>query len=253
MNLTQKLAHYKICLLLPSYNNAGTLGQVIESLQAYTSAIIVVNDGSTDGTLRVLERYRDQIIVITYPMNRGKGYALKQGFRKASMLGYDYALSIDTDGQHKAESVVAFLEELEQCPGALIVGSRLLKQKNMPGKNTFANQFSNFWFRVQTGIDFPDTQSGYRLYPLHAIQRIKLWTNRYETELELLVRSAWNGIPLRAVPIDVYYPPLEERVSHFRPFWDFARISALNTVFVWGAVLYGYPKMGYRAFVRKRR
>lgn len=121
----------------------------------------------------------------------------------------------------------------------------------MPGGNTFANRFSNFWFRVQTGIDFPDTQSGFRLYPIQRMRKMHIYTHRYESELEMLVRAAWEGIPLRAIPIEVYYAPAGERVTHFRPFRDFARISVLNTVFVFGALLYGYPKMLYRRLMRK--
>ncbi len=242
-----------VCVVLPTYNNAGTLAQVMDSLLVYTTDVIVVNDGSTDCTPEILERYVDRVKVVSYLKNRGKGYALKQGFRKASELGFDYALTIDSDGQHRAEDMERFIVEVERFPGALIVGSRLLKQENMPEGNTFANRFSNFWFWVQTGIRFPDTQSGYRLYPLQPIRKMHIYTNRYESELEMLVRAVWEGIPLRAIPVDVYYAPPGERVSHFRPFHDFARISVLNTFFVFGALFYGYPKMLFRRIVGGRR
>jgi hypothetical protein len=121
------------------------------------------------------------------------------------------------------------------------VGSRLLRQQNMPNGNTFANKFSNFWFRLQTGINMPDTQSGFRLYPLNRISRISFITNRYEAELEFLVRSAWRGINVCDVPISVYYPPPEKRISHFRPYRDFFRISVLNTIFTIIAFVYAYP------------
>lgn len=252
MDIPGILKQLKICLVLPTYNNAGTLSQVIDSLLVYTSGIIVVNDGSTDGTARLLSVYGDRINSITYGKNRGKGYALKQGFRKALELGFEYALTIDTDGQHKAGDIGLFIEEVKRVPGALIVGSRLLKQKHMPGGNTFANRFSNFWFSVQTGLNFPDTQSGYRLYPLKRMGHMHIVTNRYEAELEILVRCAWKCIPLRAVPIGVYYAPPGERVTHFRPFHDFARISLLNTILVFGAVCYGYPSILYHRIFRKR-
>lgn len=251
MDITDKLKQLKICVVLPTYNNAGTLAQVVDDLLVCTAGLIVVNDGSTDGTAEILKRYAERITLVTYERNRGKGYALKQGFRKALELGYEYALTMDTDGQHRIGDLAGFVEEAERIPGGLIVGSRLLKQKNMPGGNTFANRFSNFWFRVQTGIDFPDTQSGFRLYPIQRMRKMHIYTHRYESELEMLVRAAWEGIPLRAIPIKVYYAPAGERVTHFRPFRDFARISVLNTVFVFGALLYGYPKMLYRRLMRK--
>jgi hypothetical protein len=100
----------------------------------------------------------------------------------------------------------------------------------MPSRNTFANKFSNFWFRLQTGIPLEDTQSGFRLYPLENINLSWPITPRYEAELELLVFSAWRGVPVVSVPVRVYYPPEDERVSHFRPFRDFFRITVLNSV-----------------------
>lgn len=252
MDVSRTLKQLRICLVLPTYNNAGTLAEVIDSLLAYTSDIIVVNDGSTDATADILRVYEGRVVRVTYEVNRGKGYALKQGFRKALELGFEYALTIDTDGQHRAEDMQLFIEEIQRVPGALIVGSRLLKQKHMPGGNTFANRFSNFWFCVQTGLNFPDTQSGYRLYPLKKMESMHVFTNRYEAELEVLVRCAWKNIPLRAIPIEVYYAPPGERVTHFRPFHDFARISLLNTVLVFGAICYGYPGMLCRRIFKKR-
>lgn len=248
--MLEKLRQLKICVVLPTYNNAGTLARVVEEVCSYTTEVIVVNDGSTDETAEVLQSYAERVTVVAYARNRGKGYALKQGFRKALERGFDYVLTIDTDGQHRVCDLMALVEEVERTPGALVVGSRLLKQLHMPGGNTFANRFSNFWFRVQTGLNFPDTQSGFRLYPVREMQKIRIYTNRYECELEMLVRAAWKGIPLRAVPIEVYYAPAGERVTHFRPFRDFARISLLNTVFVFAAILYGYPKMLYRRMKR---
>ena len=122
-----------------------------------------------------------------------------------------------------------------------MVGSRNLQADGMPAGNTFANRFSNFWFRVQTGISLPDTQTGFRLYPLHHLPCLGLLTARYESELELLVFSAWRGARLVPVGISVSYPG--DRVSHFRPFWDFFRISLLNTALCIIALVYGYPRM----------
>lgn len=253
MEIASEIQQLGICVVLPTYNNAGTLAQVIEGLMPYTSSILVVNDGSTDKTTEVLEHFAARIETIFYPKNRGKGYALQQAFRLAWEKGFKYVLTMDTDGQHQAEDIVGFIAEIKRESGVLIVGSRLLKQRHMPGGNTFANRFSNFWFWVQTGIRFPDTQSGFRLYPLEPVQRMRIFTKRYECELEILVRLAWEGIPLKAVPVNVFYAPPGERVTHFRPFRDFVRISILNTVLVGGAILYGYPKRLYRLIQKKRQ
>ena len=244
-----KMRQMKVCTVMPTYNNGGTLRDVVVRVLNYCADVIVVNDGCTDDSAEILASLGDHITVVDYGRNRGKGYALKQGFKKAKAMGFDYALTIDSDGQHFPEDIPLFIEALLTAghdpltrmgnSNALIVGSRNLKQDNMPGKNTFANKFSNFWFRIQTGIDLPDTQTGYRLYPLKNMPCLALLTYRYEAELELLVFSAWRGTDLVPIKVNVCYP--EDRVTHFRPFWDFFRISVLNTVLCVVALVYGWP------------
>ncbi len=239
----------KACVVMPTYNNGGTLRDVVERVLPFCADVIVVNDGCTDHSAEILASFGERITVVDYGRNRGKGYALKQGFKKAKSKGFDYALTLDSDGQHFPEDIPLFVNALEQHPNALIVGSRNLNQENMPGGNTFANKFSNFWFKVQTGIDLPDTQTGYRLYPLRNMSGLALLTSRYEAELELLVFSAWRGTDLIPIKINVFYPKGEERVTHFRPFWDFFRISVLNTVLCVVALVYGWPSR----LIRKTR
>ena len=220
----------RLCVIIPTYNNAGTIRQVISDVTAYCQDVIVVNDGSTDDTAVLLHSLPEPITLVSYPQNKGKGYALVEGFQKAKELGFTHAVTIDADGQHFAADIPLLIEKMNENPEGIIVGCRNLTEKNMPRQNTFANRFSNFWFRLQTGIDLPDTQSGFRLYNLSSLRLLKLITSRYEAELELLVFSAWAGFPISSVNVRVYYPPAEERVSHFRPIYDFFRISVLNTI-----------------------
>jgi 3-hydroxymyristoyl/3-hydroxydecanoyl-(acyl carrier protein) dehydratase len=241
-----------VCVVIPTYNNRPFLAEVIDSVLAHTSAVIVVNDGSTDGTDEVLQRYRSQIEVISCRPNRGKGHALRRGFDRAEEMGFSYVLTMDSDGQHDARDIPAFVASLRTHPGGMIIGSRNLRQENMPGKNTFANRFSNFWFAVQTGVRLPDTQTGFRLYPLKRMKGMRAFSQRYEAELELLIRSAWRNIPLHPIPIQVKYLPEGVRVSHFRPGVDFLRISMLNTVAVFGAIVYGYPSRLIRLLLNRR-
>jgi glycosyltransferase involved in cell wall biosynthesis len=243
-----KMRQMKACTVMPTYNNGGTLRDVVERVLTYCDDVIVVNDGCTDNSSEILASLGDRITVVDYGRNRGKGYALKQGFAKAKAMGFDYALTIDSDGQHFPEDIPLFVEALEQHPGALIVGSRNLNQENMPGGNTFANKFSNFWFRIQTGINLPDTQTGYRLYPLQKLPRI--FSARYEAELSLLVFSAWRGTDLVPIKVNVCYP--EDRVTHFRPFWDFFRISVLNTILCLVALVYGWPSRLIHKLLRRK-
>lgn len=238
-----------ICIIIPTYNNAGTVLDVIQSVMPFGLPVIVVNDGCTDATPQLLASQKG-ITVVDYGRNRGKGYALKAGFRKAIESGYDYAITIDSDGQHFASDIPALLEAHAANPDALIVGSRNLQSHNMPGKNTFANKFSNFWFTLQTWQRLPDTQTGYRLYPLRRLGSLKWLTSRYEAELEMLVSAAWRGVKLVPVKVQVYYPPQGERVTHFRPFYDFARISLLNTVLCLLALIYGYPMIIFHKLFR---
>lgn len=233
------LKELKTCIIVPVYNNVGTINGVVQRTLKFCKDVIVVDDGSTDGSSDSLETLG--VIVVRYGKNRGKGYALKTGFKEAKSRGFERAITIDADGQHFPEDIPVFATEAKKHPDAMLVGSRNLRMENMPGGNTFANKFSNFWFRLQTGVNLPDTQSGFRLYQLNHIGKLHFLTYRYEAELELLVFQCWKGIRMLPVGINVYYPPEGERVSHFRPFRDFFRISVLNTVLCVFALFYGLP------------
>ena len=242
---------YRTCVIIPTYNNADTLPAVIAGVAAYTHNIIVVNDGSTDDTALVLAPL-SHIDIITYTKNRGKGWALQKGFERALESGYTHAISIDSDGQHFARDLPVFLEKLHSLKDAIIIGARNMNQSSVPGKSSFGYRFSNFWFKIETGIDAPDTQSGYRLYPVALMKDMHFFTRKYEFEIEVLVRAAWKGIKIESVPVSVYYAPKEERISHFRPFKDFLRISLLNALLVLIAFLYIKPRNFLRSLFKKR-
>ena len=229
----------KWAVIVPTYNNHKTLKRVLDSVLEHTSDIIIVNDGCTDTTAEILNQY-PHLVVVHHPKNLGKGLALRNGFKKAIALGYDYVITIDSDGQHFASDIPDFIKEYETNGPALLIGSRNMTQEGVPKKSSFGNKFSNFWFWFETTIKLEDTQSGFRLYPLHLIPK-KYFTNKFEFEIEVIVRSAWKGIAVKNIPIKVLYNPLE-RVSHFRPFKDFTRISILNTVLVVIALVYIKPR-----------
>lgn len=231
-----------ICVVVPTYNNAGTIIDVITRIHEITDNIIIVNDGCTDNTADLIEACSiEGITIIDYGHNRGKGYALRAGFRKAREMGYRYAVTVDADGQHFPEDLPVLIHAHQKHPDALLVGLRTLNPDNMRRGSSFANKFSNFWFRFQTGCSLSDTQSGYRLYPLESMGHRWPITNRYESELEFLVFAAWTGVEVLGVPIRVYYPPKEERVSSFRPVYDFSRISILNTILTLIALVAYWP------------
>jgi glycosyltransferase involved in cell wall biosynthesis len=240
-----------VCVIIPTYNNAATIGAVIADVSDFTKNIIVVNDGSTDDTLSVIEKF-PHVQLVSYPDNVGKGWAIRKGFELAAKLNYRYAISIDSDGQHFAKDLPLFMDKLADEYNAVIIGARNMNQASVPGGSSFGNKFSNFWFKLETGVKSPDTQSGYRLYPLQAVNKMRFFTRKYEFEIEVLVRVAWQGVKIVSVPVSVYYAPKEERISHFRPYKDFFRISVLNTILVLITFLYIKPRNLLRSiFIKK--
>ena len=247
------------CVIIPTFNNDGTLKKVIQGVQKYTDDIIVVNDGSTDGTGQILDRL-DGIDRLDMLVNRGKGLALRQGFKHAIEKGFRYAITIDSDGQHFPDDIPKFIEKVENEPDAVIIGARNMEQDDIPGTSNFGHKFSIFWFKVETGKKIPDVQSGYRLYPLEKVKRIKhFYSTKYEFEVEILVRLAWRQVPILSVPIKIWYGSKDERVSHFRKGVDFARTTLLNTILVFAALLWVRPfhfakalrKKSFREIIRE--
>ena len=179
MELKSQLRSRGICVIIPTYNNEKSIRQVVTDTLNYCDDVIVVNDGSTDRTTATLHEMSG-ITLVSYPQNKGKGYALREGFRKALSMGFAYAITLDADGQHYPADIALFLKANQEHPGALIIGHRLLEGVDRSKGSNFANKFSNFWFYVQTGMALEDTQTGYRLYPLHKLYGIGLLTSRYE-------------------------------------------------------------------------
>jgi uncharacterized protein (DUF2062 family) len=218
------------CIILPAYNNRKTVGAVIRGAIKHLPYLVFVDDGSTDGTVEVLKDFPG-IVVVSHEKNQGKGAALMSGFAKALSLGFDHAISIDADGQHLPEDIPVFTAAITQDPAAIYVGSRTRVGARVSPFSRFANRFSDFWFWLESGASLPDTQCGFRSYPLKVIDRLRLKKKHYDFEVEVLVKAAWSGVPLKAVPVTAVYLPAGERVSHFRPVKDFLRISHLYTLF----------------------
>lgn len=249
--IKQRFSAIRCCVIIPTYNNDHALEQVIEGVLSYLDDVIVVNDGCTDSTDQILSRY-PQLRVIRVPKNRGKGWALRLGFELACQSGFIYAITIDSDGQHYPDDLPLFLEMIEQNPGALILGARNMSQEEVPETSSFGHKFSIFWFKVETGLNVPDVQTGYRLYPLAPFSKIKRVVSRkYEYEVEILVRFAWMGVRILSVPVKVYYAPREIRVTHFRKVRDFTRVSIANTILVFVALLWVRP-FAFIKSLRKR-
>ncbi len=243
---------WNCCAIIPTYNNDQTLLEVIEDVREWTEDVLIVNDGSTDNTRTILNKITG-LHIIHFEENQGKGMALRAALAKADEMGFDFAITIDSDGQHLASDFPQFFQKLEEVPNSLIVGARDMDQEDVPGTSNFGHNFANFWFKVETGVSLPDTQTGFRLYPIAALRNMKFYTSKYEFETEVLTRASWRGVPLTSVPIDVYYPPGDERVTHFRRGIDFSRIFAVKTLFVIVALLYIHPRNFFRSIKKKVR
>lgn len=246
------LPDIQCCVIIPTYNNRNTLRRVIDGVLQYAAGqeVIVVNDGSTDDTMTILAGYGGRIRVLDNVVNKGKGFSLRKAFTEAIRLGFENAITIDSDGQHLPSDIPLFIEAAIQNPGALLMGSRNMEQEGVPGKSSFGNKFSNFWFKVETGLTLPDTQTGFRLYPLGPLKKMSLFTTKFETEIEVIVKMAWKDVPIVPINIQVIYD-MNERVTHFRPFRDFTRISILNTWLVTLTLVYYLPKRLFR-YIKKK-
>lgn len=236
-------------MVLPTYNNENTLERVLQGVLQYTKDIIVVNDGSTDSTREILLKY-PQIIQLHQPQNVGKGNALKIGFKHAVDSGFVYAITLDTDGQHFPSDIPNFIEALEasENKSILMIGDRNMNTADVLARSAKGNRVSTYWMKAATGLKLQDSQSGFRLYPIKEIASIKFMnaTKKFEFEIEVIVKSYWAGIAIVHIPIEVLYD-LKERVSHFRPFMDIARMVVLYTWFLLVRLFYITP----RNFLRK--
>ncbi len=213
-----------VIIVIPVYNHARTLRDVVVRASEVHHAVMVVDDGSTDGGADTLTGL--DVLVVRHPENLGKGAAILTAAAEARKLGMTHIVTIDADGQHDPCDFRRLISVLEEKPDAIVVGKRDFENADVPGPNRFGRSFSNFWFRVQTSQSLGDVQSGFRAYPLSVLENLSLHEPRYSFEVEVLVKAAWAGVEVRETDIPVCYPP--DRISHFHLFWDNFRLSILN-------------------------
>jgi glycosyltransferase involved in cell wall biosynthesis len=222
----------RACVLIPAYQAEQTLERVIkdlrETLPALANAIIVIDDGSTDGTARVARAAG--CTLVSHAKNRGKGAALVSGLMAAREAGHAIALSVDADGQHPGDAAQRVLLAAED-PGALVLGIRALATAGAPRKNQLSNGISNFFISHFAGRPLQDTQCGLRRYPVETTLALAARGKGYDFEAEVLLRAIWAGVAVVEEPIRVLYP--EDRVTHFhvvRDPWRIVRtvVSALG-------------------------
>jgi uncharacterized protein (DUF2062 family) len=216
-----------ICVVIPVFNHGLTVGRIVREAKEYFP-VIVVNDGSTDDTGKILAG-ESGVTIIALPRNQGKGAALRAGFARAEECGFTHAITMDADGQHATRELPLFAAASRERPEAFVIGARNLAKENAPIGRRLSNALSTFWFKVETGVKLTDTQCGYRGYPLKTINRLRVNTQRYAYELEVMVKAAWAGIPLLAQTVSADYAAATSRLSHFHPVRDMARLSLLHS------------------------
>ena len=219
---------FRPVILLPTYNNARHLGAVLRAVSDLGWPVMVVNDGSRDGTDGVLaefviERPGRRFYRLDHARNRGKGQALRSGFSLAALLGYSHAVTMDTDGQHEPADAARLLEAARAEPTALVLGTRDAGAAGYPTASRLGRVMSNLCILLAAGRWVEDSQCGLRVYPIGLVRALRCGAGRYGYEAEILTRSGWAGCPLVQLPVNTIYPPAEMRVSHFRPVGDTLR------------------------------
>ncbi len=211
-----------VVALVPAYQAAATVGEIVAGVQTRLARVLVVDDGSADDTAARAAAAGAE--VIRHPANAGKGAAITTGLRALAARGVARALTLDADGQHLPAEIPVLLAASDAAPGAIVVGVRKKGGHTIRRLNRFGNWIADHLLWLIAGQPLPDTQSGFRVYPVEATLGLGARGSRFDFETEILLRAARRGIPLVGVPVAVHYPPVAERVSHYRPGRDTIRI-----------------------------
>jgi glycosyltransferase involved in cell wall biosynthesis len=212
----------RIAGLIPAYQAAGSIGAVVRGVVPLLPSVTVVDDGSSDRT--AAEAEAAGATVVRHAVNRGKGAALVTGLGALGEAGFTHALTLDADGQHLPSEVPKLVAAATAAPRALVVGVRNKAGHEIRGINLVGNWVADRVMTWIAGTSLPDTQSGFRVYPIPATLALGTQGSRFDFETEVLLRAARAQIPLAGVTVDVHYPPVAERVSHYRPLVDTVRI-----------------------------
>ncbi|MGD0170436.1 MAG: glycosyltransferase family 2 protein, partial [Smithella sp.] len=203
----------RFAFVIPVYNHAGTVAQVVWDAQALGFPVFVVDDGSTDNTYDQI-REIEGIKILRHDQNQGKGAAIMTGFAVAATVA-DFAITIDADGQHYPQDAKKLIKAIPIKTRPIVVGARdYMPGKHVPWTSKFGRKFSNFWVRTSGGPAISDSQSGFRVYPLPEALNLKTKARRFQFEVEILVQAKREGIGVIEAPVRVNYNPGGTRISH---------------------------------------
>ena len=231
-------------VLIPSYNPGPKAAAAVRGALDEWRPVWVVIDGSTDDSaesLKVMAAAEPGWQVFVLPENRGKGAAVLFGLIAAQAAGFTHALTMDSDGQHPAERITAFMQASKSAPAAMVLGSPVF-DASAPGLRVKGRRISNWWANLETlwaGIG--DSLFGFRVYPIEpliAVMRRQPWMRRFDFDVEAVVRLSWRGVRPINLPAPVrYFRPEEGGVSHFNYWRDNALLTWMHFRLFWGFVV----------------
>lgn len=214
-------------VVIPAYNEAHTVRDVALRARLHCANVVVVDDGSTDGTAGVLAGL--DVTLLRNEQNLGKAGSLCRGFERALAGGATGVITLDADGQHAPEEIPLFIERALDDPGAFLIGARRRDQRKTSFWRYGANRVADFWIGWAAGAPIEDSQSGFRLYPAALLLAMDVPCERSRSfvfESEMLIEAAGRGVAIQNVPVTVM-PRSGPRPSHFRPLLDIARITRM--------------------------
>jgi glycosyltransferase involved in cell wall biosynthesis len=231
-------------VLIPSYNPGIKVFETVRAAREQWEPVWVVVDGSTDGTGATLQEMAvadPGLRVLVRAKNGGKGAAVLDGLTEASAQGFTHVLTMDSDGQHPADRIAAFMADSAAHPDAMILGEPVF-DTSAPSIRVKGRKISNWWANLETlwwGIH--DSLFGFRVYPIGPLLRLmrsSLWMRRFDFDVEAVVRLSWAGVPARNLPAKVkYFTPAEGGVSHFHYGRDNALLSSMHARLLTGFLL----------------
>ncbi|MDR2772984.1 MAG: glycosyltransferase family 2 protein [Elusimicrobiota bacterium] len=219
--------NFKPLIVFPLYNHGSLIRKAVLDCLKYYDDILIVDDGSSDGGADTIKDL--PVTLISFKKNRGKGAAILVAADYAKAHSFTHIVSIDSDGQHYPKDISKLLAEAAQYLRAIIIGKRDFDEANVPALSRFGRKFSGFWAKVQTSNTIVDIQSGFRVYPLEIFGKYKIYSRHFDFEVEIIIKAIWAGFDVREVDVGVYYPPKENRISHFNLISGNAALGILNT------------------------
>jgi glycosyltransferase involved in cell wall biosynthesis len=212
----------RVLVIIPALNAERSIGAVVRDCKAVVNDVLVVDDGSADRTAEVAREAGAQ--VVSHPVNRGKGAALKTGFAFALEHGFDAVVTLDADGQHLAGEIPKFFAAREETGADLIIGGRAHLFGQMLPRRRFANRFSARCIAFASHTDVTDSQSGFRLYSAQLLRAIRLRSEGFDMESEVIVQAGQRRFKILSIPIDLGFVD-GQSTSHYKPLMDTIRIA----------------------------